>query len=78
MSKVNEKLAGYIRRNHLTNKFFADLVNAEIKGKPITGRAVENWRHYRSVPRGPAMEAIVKVTNGELLPNDFMRPEAMP
>lgn len=61
-----------MRRKALTSKGFARLVSEADEHHTVSGRTVENWLYSVSVPRGWAMSAIFKVTDGELTPNDFV------
>lgn len=72
------KLDEYIRRNRLTNKLFSDRVAIAMGKKQFSHRTVEQWRTGRAVPRVRAQQAIFKITDGEITPNDFIRLQALP
>lgn len=69
---LNLKLDAFMRRKALTCKGFATLVSNADGEHTVSGRTVENWLYSVSIPRGWALAAIFKATDGEVTPNDFV------
>lgn len=63
------KLSDYMRANRLTNAAFASLIGT------VTASAVRKWRYGERAPRLGELLKIQQVTNGQVAPSDFMKPE---
>lgn len=63
------KLKNYIEKEGLSLGRFAEKIIVD--RKQITERAVYNYAYEVRIPRPEIMREIVKVTNGEVMPNDF-------
>lgn len=67
------KLRDWMRRERHTDLTFIELVNHVLRAddhKTLTWRAVAPWRTGHTVPRPPVVEAIAKVTGGEVTYDD--------
>lgn len=62
------RIADYLKSNQLTDEDFA----AKSGPEGFSAEAVRKWRFGARTPRPRQMEIIVRLTNGDVTPNDFM------
>lgn len=75
--KPKTKLGEWMKANRYSDKAFADEVSSRA-AKTVTSHAVFNWRHGLSMPRSGNMHVIKEITNGQVMPNDFVLVEQQP
>ncbi|MGY2051710.1 hypothetical protein [Methylobacterium sp. JK268] len=66
------KLDSWMRANGCSSRELAEAMVAHLpEGERCSAKAVEKWRYGQRTPRKSKMQAIVRVTAGEVTANDF-------
>tara|TARA_S200000501_G_C20806334_1_gene736328 strand:+ start:412 stop:627 length:216 start_codon:yes stop_codon:yes gene_type:complete len=63
------KLSHWIKQNSLTQKTFYE--ECKIQGADFSIHALGKWCNGQRIPRVDEMKFITKITNEEVMPNDF-------